>query len=162
MKGVYTPFPPFSPSLISLMVSVAVKHHVYWKAYVNDCRLKQKWDKRFSDEIKDLKKSKKKSSVSVFVFCLHCTGWYGAQKSRKCRPRFVTSSNNQQARSGGAHGQRDYHSCVIRNNTTGLAALISRASGSSLVVVLQYLCFYSYYLGIRIDKIMFALGPVEM
>ena len=24
-----TPFPPFSPSLISLMVSVDVKHHVY-------------------------------------------------------------------------------------------------------------------------------------
>ena len=25
----HTPFPPFSPSLISLMVSVDVKHHVY-------------------------------------------------------------------------------------------------------------------------------------
>ena len=25
----YTPFPPFSPSLISLVVSVDVKHHVY-------------------------------------------------------------------------------------------------------------------------------------
>ena len=25
----YTPVPPFSPSLISLMVSVDVKHHVY-------------------------------------------------------------------------------------------------------------------------------------
>ena len=26
----HTPFPPFSPSLISLMVSVDVKHQVYW------------------------------------------------------------------------------------------------------------------------------------
>ena len=25
----HTPFPPFSPSLINLMVSVDVKHHVY-------------------------------------------------------------------------------------------------------------------------------------
>ena len=25
------PFPPFSPSLISLMVSVDVKHHVYYR-----------------------------------------------------------------------------------------------------------------------------------
>ena len=28
-----TPFPPFSPSLISLMVSVDVKHHVYFLTY---------------------------------------------------------------------------------------------------------------------------------
>ena len=27
----HTPFPPFSPSLISLMVSVDVKHHVYFR-----------------------------------------------------------------------------------------------------------------------------------
>ena len=27
--SIHTPFPPFSPSLISLMVSVDVKHHVY-------------------------------------------------------------------------------------------------------------------------------------
>ena len=29
-----TPFPPFSPSLISLMVSVDVKHHVYLLTYL--------------------------------------------------------------------------------------------------------------------------------
>ena len=29
----HTPFPPFSPSLISLMVSVDVKHHVYLLTY---------------------------------------------------------------------------------------------------------------------------------
>ena len=34
--GIYShssPFPPFSPSLISLMVSVDVKHHVYLLTY---------------------------------------------------------------------------------------------------------------------------------
>ena len=30
----HTPFPPFSPSLISLMVSVDVKHHVYLLTYL--------------------------------------------------------------------------------------------------------------------------------
>ena len=33
-----SPFPPFSPSLISLMVSVDVKHHVYLLAYVCEVR----------------------------------------------------------------------------------------------------------------------------
>ena len=31
----HTPFPPFSPSLISLMVSVDVKHHVYFTSFVS-------------------------------------------------------------------------------------------------------------------------------
>ena len=41
----HTPFPPFSPSLISLMVSVDVKHHVYFNLSCllqTDCHLSTK------------------------------------------------------------------------------------------------------------------------
>ena len=33
----HTPFPPFSPSLISLMVSVEIKHHVYFTLHGGVC-----------------------------------------------------------------------------------------------------------------------------
>ena len=33
--------PPFSPSLISLVVSVDVKHHVYWLTRTEDCHARQ-------------------------------------------------------------------------------------------------------------------------
>ena len=58
----HTPFPPFSPSLISRTVSVDIKHHVY----VLTCSLAPTHARKHETHPPRVKKKKKKkSSVSI-------------------------------------------------------------------------------------------------
>ena len=43
------PLPPFSPSLISLKVSVDVKHHVYLLTYLMEAAVEKRWSVTVSD-----------------------------------------------------------------------------------------------------------------
>ena len=70
----HTPFPPFSPSLISLMVSVDVKHRVYLLTYHH----------RLLFSSSSFSSSSHFSVISLFFFLLPYSSLSSSPSSRPC------------------------------------------------------------------------------
>ena len=76
--NLHTPFPPFSPSLISRTVSVDVKHHIYLLIYLNTLQIGERFHWQAS------------SGGSKFCQYLFCFGLYQGADQRLAHDVFDT------------------------------------------------------------------------